>query len=234
MQIATSTGQEGWAHLSAQWEDASPQAILRWGVEHFGARLTLGTGLGPSGVVLAHMLSEIAPSPDIFFLDTGLHFEETYALQAALETRLGVRIHSLLPAQSVAEQAATHGGQLWSRDPNLCCYLRKVTPLREHLADYDAWVTGVRRDQGTSRVQTPIARYVPAYDVVKLNPLATWTRDMVWAYLTAHELPFNELHEQGYPSIGCAPCTKAVAVSAPERAGRWVGFAKVECGLHTA
>lgn len=220
--------------VAAAFEGASPQAILRWGVERFGARLTLGTGLGPSGVVLIHMLREIEPSPNLFFLDTGLHFAETLELVRQLESRLDVRLEPVRPALTLDEQAAQEGAELWARDPDRCCRLRKVEPLRAHLAQYEGWITGVRRDQGAARATTPIVRYVAAYDVVKLNPLATWTREMVWSYIHAHELPYNALHEQGYSSIGCTVCTRAVAPDATERAGRWVGFAKTECGLHTA
>ncbi|MDQ4076385.1 MAG: phosphoadenylyl-sulfate reductase [Chloroflexota bacterium] len=233
MQLALSQSQREWKELAAEWEEASPQAILRWTVERFGERLTLGTGLGPSGIVLIHMLREIIPNPDIFFLDTGLHFEETYALKRRVETQLEVRIRALHPVQSVAEQAAKHGPALWDRDPNHCCYLRKVTPLRNYLADFDGWLTAVRRDQGSTRANLPIVRYVNAYGVVKVCPLATWTREMVWTYLNVHELPFNPLHSRGYSSISCAPCTQPVAPGDGERAGRWMGFAKVECGLHT-
>lgn len=220
--------------VAAGFESASPQAILRWAVERFGARLTLGTGLGPSGVVLIHMLREIDPAPNLFFLDTGLHFSETLELVRQLESRLAVRIEPVRPALTLAAQAAQEGADLWAREPDRCCHLRKVEPLRAHLAQYEGWITGVRRDQGAARATTPIVRYVAAYDVVKINPLATWTRDMVWSYIHAHELPSNELHEQGYSSIGCTVCTRPVAADAAERAGRWVGFAKTECGLHTA
>jgi phosphoadenosine phosphosulfate reductase len=220
--------------VAANFEEASPQEILRWAVERYSNRLTLGTGLGPSGVVLAHMLREITPRPNLFFLDTELLFKETYTLVRDLEAALDVKIEAVRPVHSVAGQTFLEGPNLWKHNPDRCCNLRKVEPLRNHLAGYDAWITGIRRDQGPTRVHTQIVHEVPAYGVVKINPLATWTREMVWTYINAHGLPTNALHEQGYSSIGCTHCTRPVATGAPERAGRWVGVNKTECGLHTA
>lgn len=222
------------ATLNASFEGASPQSMLRWAVETFGRRVTLGTGLGPSGVVLMHMLSGVFPDADVFFLDTGLHFEETYELRRALEARLGLRVQPLRPAQTVQGQAMRHGPALWRRDPDLCCTLRKVEPLRRHLAGFDLWLTGLRRDQSPTRATAPILSHVAKYGVLKLNPLANWTEPMVWTYIHSHELPYNALHDQGYPSIGCAPCTRPVRAGEDTRAGRWAGFAKTECGLHLA
>ncbi|MCZ7575226.1 MAG: phosphoadenylyl-sulfate reductase [Ardenticatenaceae bacterium] len=222
------------ASLNAAFENESPQTMLRWAGETFGRRLTLGTGLGPSGVVLMHVLSESVPGADVFFLDTGLHFEETYELRRALEARLGLCVRSLRPAQTVQGQAMRHGPALWQRDPDLCCTLRKVEPLRRHLTGFELWMTGLRRDQSTTRATAPILSYVARYGILKLNPLANWTEAMVWTYIRAHDLPYNALHDRGYPSIGCAPCTRAVQSGADLRAGRWAGLAKTECGLHLA
>lgn len=222
-----------WECLTAEFECASPQAILRWAMTRFGERLTLGTGLGASGIVLMHMLREVIRKPNIFFLDTGLHFEETYQLINRLERALDIKIELIRPAESVMEQKTNNGPELWQRNPDMCCHLRKVLPLRRQLANYDGWLTGLRRDQGATRANTPIVRYVGAYDVVKVNPLATWTQEMIWLYIHAHDLPYNTLHDEGYPSIGCFPCTQPVAIGTAERAGRWMGMNKTECGLHT-
>lgn len=216
----------------SELERAAPQTILRAAVSRFGPRLTLGTGLGPSGIVLMHMLRQIQDNPEIFFLETGLHFDETLRLRRRVEQRLDVTIRPLHPAQSVTAQAATHGPALWERDPDRCCALRKVQVLRRHLTPYDGWITGVRRDQGPSRAHLPIVRPVSRYGVLKISPLATWTRGQVWRYLSENDLPYNPLHDRGYPSVGCAPCTRPAA-GQDERAGRWAGLAKVECGLHT-
>lgn len=215
------------------WEPASASEILRAAYARFGRRLTIGTGLGPSGIALLHMVREIEPAPDVFFLDTGLHFDDTLALREQVERRLSIQIRPLRPTLSVTEQAAWHGPALWEREPDRCCAMRKVAPLREHLAGYDAWVTAIRRDQGASRAAIPVIRHVRAYGVVKIAPLAGWDRARLWRYLHDHDLPYNPLHDRGYPSVGCAPCTRPVAVGGAERAGRWAGQSKVECGLHT-
>lgn len=222
------------ATLSESFEIVSPQVMLGWAVNTFGDRLTCGTGLGPSGVVLLHMLSEVLPSANVFFLDTGLHFEETYELRRNLEARLGIHVRSIRAAQTVQGQAMRHGPAMWQRDPDFCCSLRKVEPLRRHLAGFDLWLTGLRRDQSPTRSTAAILSYIERYEVLKLNPLASWTEAMVWTYIHAHSLPYNILHDHGYPSIGCAPCTRRVEAGEDARAGRWVGFAKTECGLHLA
>lgn len=219
--------------LSEQFETAYPQEILRWAVETYGSKLAVVTSFQPTGIVTLHMLSEIAPNTTVLTLDTGLLFPETYALMDNLENRLRLNLVRVRPHQSVEQQAESYGPNLWAHNPDQCCQLRKTVPLSEALAGYNAWITGLRRDQSEGRRTVPIVTWDRKYQKVKLSPLANWTEDMVWIYIHAHELPYNPLHDQNYPSIGCYPCTQPVAPDAlDKRAGRWLGHAKTECGIH--
>lgn len=219
--------------LNAEFEDGYPQDVLRWAAGNFGERLAVVTSFQPTGIVALHMLSEIAPQTPVLTLDTGLLFPETYALIDALEERLKLRLIRVHPQQTVEQQAQTYGPELWARDPDRCCNLRKVVPLDQALVGYDAWITGLRRDQSAGRAAVPIVAWDKKYNKVKLCPFAAWTEDMIWLYIHAYELPYNELHDKGYPSIGCYPCTQAVeAGTVNKRAGRWANNDKTECGLH--
>jgi phosphoadenosine phosphosulfate reductase len=174
----------------------------------------------------------------VYTLDTGLLFPETIALKQRLEDFFGLAIESLVPDLTVEEQADINGPELWKRTPDLCCTIRKVLPLRDKLASLNCWVTGVRREQSATRAQTGILEVyafdeATGRDIVKLNPMANWSREAVWKYLHDQKIPYNPLHDQGYRSIGCQPCTRRVAEGDDERAGRWTGFGKVECGIHT-
>lgn len=221
--------------LNPMFEHSAPQDVLRWAVDTYGDHLATVTSFQPTGIVTLHMLSEIAPQTAVLTLDTGLLFPETYALIDSLEQRLNLRLIRVRPAQTVEEQAATYGDKLWERDPDQCCALRKVAPLGPALEGYDAWITGLRRDQSSGRQQTPIVSWDKRYKKVKIAPLATWTEEMVWTYIEAYELPYNPLHDQHYVSIGCLHCTQPVSAdSADKRAGRWAGRGKTECGLHVA
>jgi len=221
------------AALNAQFEPRSPQIVLRWAAETFSGGLAQGTGFGPSGIVIMHMLSQIDPAATFFFLDTDLLFPETYELKDELEETLGVPITRVHGGRTPDEQADAEGPELWNRDPDRCCFLRKVKPLQDFLADQTAWVTGIRRDQSPSRADTRIVDWAPKCEVVKVNPLATWSRKDVWRYILENGLPYNELHDRGFPSIGCIPCTAAVDGRDYSRDGRWSGTDKSECGLHT-
>jgi phosphoadenosine phosphosulfate reductase len=190
------------------------------------------TSFQPTGIVTLHMLSEIAPRTPVLTLDTGLLFPETYQLMDELESRLNLNLTRIKPTITVEEQAEQYGDALWGQNPNKCCNLRKVVPLAKSLVDYDAWISGLRRDQSRQRVNTPVITWDERHLSVKLSPFATWTDDMVWAYIHAHELPYNELHDRDYPSIGCWPCTTAVEGNSYTRAGRWVNQGKIECGIH--
>jgi len=218
--------------ISDEFETASPEAILRWAVEEFGPDIALATGFGAEGCVLVSMLSAISPATRIFYLDTDLLFPETYALRDQLAARYGIRFEQRATSLSVSEQAAQYGERLWEREPDLCCRLRKVEPLREMLNGMRAWVTAIRRDQSAERRHTGFVEWDSKFGLVKINPLADWSARDVWNYIAKHDVPYNPLHDQGYPSIGCVPCTTPVQIGETPRAGRWRGIGKSECGIH--
>jgi len=218
--------------LRSRFENAYPQEVLRWATSTFGEKLAVVTSFGPTGIVTLHMLHSIAPQTTVLTLDTGLLFPETYRLIDEIEERFRLNLIRVRPQLSVKEQASQHGDALWERDPDSCCMMRKTVPLGEALDGYAAWIAGVRRDQSSQRASTPIIAHEPRYGRVKINPLATWDEDMVWTYIRTHDLPYNKLHDQGYPSIGCLTCTKAVTVNEYTREGRWAGRGKTECGIH--
>ena len=183
-------------------------------------------------MVLLDLALQVDPQLTVFVLDTELLFAETYALLERAERRYGISVVRVRPEQSVAEQNAAHGEALWARNPDACCALRKVEPMRHFLRDYDAWLTAIRRDQSSTRAQTPESTYDAATGVVKVAPLAAWGEEDVWSYVGAHELEVNTLHFEGYPSLGCTHCTRPVAPGEDARAGRWAGLDKTECGIH--
>lgn len=213
-------------------EGENAAEILRWASAHIGSKLTFATGFGAEGCVIIDLIARNRLPIDLFTLDTGLLFPETYDLWDRLEKKYGVTIRAVRPAQSVAEQGEEHGDQLWERDPDRCCELRKVLPLEQALVGFDAWVTAIRRDQTAERAYARVVENDRKFALIKINPLVTWTHDDVWAHIYANDVPYNPLHEQGYPSIGCHPCTAAVRPGEDARAGRWRGKAKKECGLH--
>jgi phosphoadenosine phosphosulfate reductase len=187
---------------------------------------------GPSGLVILDMAMHIDARIPVYYLDTGLLFPQTYQHIDVIAKRYGIVPLAVRPARTVDEQAQDHGPALWERNPDLCCNLRKVEPQRTFLKGYDAWISGVRRDQSHTRSEMDIVGWDRKFNLVKVNPLANWTEEMVWTYIRAHEIPYNPLHDQGYPSIGCTTCTARVKPGEDARAGRWPGFAKTECGLH--
>ena len=209
-----------------------PEEILAWASARFAQRITFATGFGAEGCVLIDLIGRHRLPIDIFTLDTGLLFPETYALWRRLEERYDVVIRAVRPEQTVDEQAAAHGDRLWERNPDRCCALRKVEPLRAALDGYDAWISAIRRDQTPERASAGIVEADHLFGLVKVNPLVSWTASDVWAHVRAHDVPVNPLHEQGYPSIGCMPCTSRVLPGEHPRAGRWRGRANSECGLH--
>lgn len=218
--------------LNHQFEDASPRTMMQWAFESFGHGAVLGTGFGPSGIVLLHLLSRLRPNTTVFYLDTGLLFPETLALRDRLAEDLGLTFTAITPALSLDEQEAQYGPALWEQTPDACCALRKVAPLRRFLRDKAAWISGPRRDQAATRRALRLIDWDPTCEVLKVHPLAAWTADDVWGYIHLHDLPYNPLHDDGYPSIGCRPCTRPVAPGQDERAGRWTGQDKTECGIH--
>lgn len=223
---------------SAEFESASLEEILSWCWQAHGTRAAIGTSFQGAGLVVMHTAYRAGLAFPAFTLDTGLLFPETLELKAKIEGLLGLTIESLVPEQTVAEQSVELGPELWKHKPDMCCSLRKVIPLQKKLADLDVWITGLRREQSEGRQKTQILELYH-FDVLrdryilKLNPMANWSRDQVQAYLKEHQMPVNALTTQGYRSIGCMPCTRPVGEGDSERAGRWTGFDKSECGIHT-
>jgi phosphoadenosine phosphosulfate reductase len=210
----------------------TPEQILRWAVEVFHPRLTMATAFGAEGCCLIHMLAEIEPTVRIFNLDTGYQFQETLDLRERIKERYSIEVEMVRPELTVAEYEAEHGGPLYRIRPDQCCHDRKVVPLRRAVAGYDAWISAIRRDQTSHRAAAGVVQWDAKFSLVKVNPLLNWTKKDIWAFIAKHDVPYNPLHDQGYPSIGCWPCTRAVADGEDERAGRWSGSVKKECGLH--
>lgn len=212
---------------------AAAQRAIAWTLETYPERVTLACSFGgPSGMVLLDIALRLEAKLPVFCLDTQLLFPETYALIERVQQHYGIGVTLVKPARTVAEQAEDHGPELWARNPDRCCNLRKVEPLRGYLRDYDAWLTGIRRDQTTARARLARVIWDEAMQIVKVAPLVSWSDDDVWAYLEEYEVPVNTLHFEGYPSIGCTHCTRPVAQHEHARAGRWAGFDKTECGIH--
>ncbi|MCT9002577.1 phosphoadenylyl-sulfate reductase [Microbacterium memoriense] len=212
--------------------EASPADVVAWVARHFGAEAA-AVACSMADAALPHLVAERLPGVDVLFLDTGYHFAETRITRDAVDTALDVRIVDVLPDQTVAEQDASFGARLYERDPGLCCARRKVAPLREALGGYEVWITGVRREEAPTRANTPLVTWDERNGLVKVNPVAAWTFDDLLDYAGLHQVPVNLLVSNGYPSIGCAPCTKAVAPGEDPRSGRWAGLSKTECGLHS-
>ena len=216
--------------VNSRLETASAEHIADWAVATFGKGLIVAASM--QDTILPHLFGTRLANVEVLFLETGYHFPETLAVRAEAARRLPITVVNALPRQTVAEQDAQYGANLHDRDPNLCCALRKVEPLGRSLAGYDAWVTGARRADATTRAELPVIQWDAKHGLVKINPLALWSDDHVEAYQATHDLPRHPLVAQGYPSIGCGPCTRAVAPGEDPRAGRWAGQGKTECGIH--
>jgi phosphoadenosine phosphosulfate reductase len=215
-------------------DGASPREILQWGVENFYPRLTMATAFGPEGCAILHMLADIEPRVRVFNLDTGYQFAETLQLRDRIAARYGIEVELVRPDASVAAYEAAHGGPVYTHDPDRCCRDRKLVPLRRAVEGYEAWISSIRADQSAHRARSSIVAWDAKFGLVKINPLLRWTHRDVWAFVVANDVPYNPLHDQGYPSIGCWPCTRSVVPGeTDERAGRWPGQAKTECGLHS-
>jgi phosphoadenosine phosphosulfate reductase len=211
--------------------DAAPaHEIVSWAVQTFGARFAVATSM--QDAVLVRLVSRVAPGIDVLFLDTGYHFAETLGTRDAVAATYDVNLITVTPRQTVAEQDVSYGPRLHDRNPDRCCWLRKVAPLDRALAHYDAWATGLRRAEAPTRASTPVVSYDAQRGKVKIAPIAAWSDADVEDYIAEHGILINPLLTAGYPSIGCAPCTRAVAVGEDSRAGRWAGSAKTECGIH--
>ena len=224
------------ADLNLGFEEAQPSDILAWALEKSGLQeIAIASAFQTEGTVVIHMATQIRPDVPILFLETGFQFAETLAFKERLTEQLGLNVRDLVGEYSVDRQEAEFGARLFESNPEACCEINKVRPMFEALRGLDAWVTSVRRDSSPTRAATPIVeRYdlEPDRPIVKVNPMANWTKPQVWGYLKEHDLPHNPLYDLGYSSIGCAPCTRLRFTGEPERAGRWAGIAKWECGIH--
>lgn len=220
----------------ARLEHAGPEAILRWAADTID-RLAVATSFQSSGLVILHVMRSIRADVPVLFLDTGFHFDETLEFRDRLADTWKLNVVDLRGEHGNPKiQAAIHGPELYRREPDKCCFINKVEPLQRALEGFDGWISGIRRDQSPLRARTPVveAQLLPSdREVLKIHPLAGWTRDQVNSYIGAHSIPTHPLLEKGYPSIGCRPCTRAVALDEDERAGRWDGYAKTECGIHS-
>jgi len=220
------------ASVNQHLTEAPPERVLRWAVDSFGDKLTMATAFGAEGCCLIHMLAEIDPGIRIFNLETGYQFGETLQLRERIKERYGIEVEYIRPETTVAEYEAEHGGPLYRIRPDQCCHDRKLLPLRRAVVGYEAWISAIRRDQTSHRAAAGVVQWDAKFNLVKVNPLLTWTRKDVWNFILQNDVPYNPLHDRGYPSIGCWPCTAAVGEGADERAGRWAGSVKKECGLH--
>jgi phosphoadenosine phosphosulfate reductase len=228
-QLAEADGLLGQAGLEPV---AQAEAVIRWLAARYLPGVALACSFGVEDCVLVDLVQRVAPAVTIFYLDTELLFPETYATRDRLVEKYGIHPVAVSPRQTVQQQAEAFGAALWSRDPDLCCRLRKVEPLAAFLRGQRAWITGIRREQSPTRAGTPLLQWDHRFGLAKGNPLAAWRAADIWHYVHAREVPYNPLHDHGYPSIGCWPCTRAVRPEEDPRAGRWSGFAKTECGLH--
>jgi phosphoadenosine phosphosulfate reductase len=210
----------------------SPQEVVEWAHQQFGEQVVLACSFGAEDIALVDMYCQITKSPRIFYLDTDLHFQETYETRDRLQDHYKITFIQMKSAITLEEQAKIHGAELWKRDPNLCCNLRKVEPLKQILKKNQAWITGIRRQQSPTRANAQKIEWDQNFEMVKVNPLVHWSTKDVWNYVRANDVPYNPLHDQNYPSIGCSVCTKPVAPGEDSRSGRWAGFTKTECGLH--
>jgi phosphoadenosine phosphosulfate reductase len=215
--------------LAENWK---PEAILGWAFSTYGDEVALATGMGVEGMALLDMAHRINPDVKVFTGDTEFLFPETYDLIERVESRYGITIERLYSDLTPGDQERAYGKALWAGDPDQCCNLRKVEPLRRKLGTLDAWVTAIRRDQTSARAAIRKIDWDQKFDLVKISPLADWTREKVWSYVLENDVPYNPLHDRNYPSIGCTHCTRAVLPGEDQRAGRWSGSGKTECGLH--
>lgn len=210
---------------------ASADDVIRWAAETFGSRICITSSM--TDAVLIHLVSRLKPGIDVLFLDTGYHFPETIGTRDAVSAVYPVNVVNVTPSTTVAEQDAELGPKLYGRNPDLCCYLRKVVPLEQALGPYDAWISGVRKEETDSRSDTQVVQWDAKRQMVKVNPIVDWSQQQVDSYIADNGVLVNPLVYDGYPSIGCRTCTLRVESGADPRSGRWAGTAKNECGIHT-
>lgn len=218
--------------INRELEGKTPQEILQDAVKRFHPKLMMATAFGAEGCCLMHMLAEIEPQVHIINLDTGYQFKETLELRERILTRYGIAVEMVNPDTTVEEYEKLHGGPLYVIRPDQCCADRKIMPLKRAVVGYAAWISAIRGDQTEHRRAASIVQWDGKFNVVKYNPLLRWTKKDVWKFIVDHDVPYNPLHDQGYPSVGCWPCTAPVDAGGDERSGRWAGSAKKECGLH--
>jgi len=224
---------EEFARHSQRLEKATPEEIIAWAVEHYFPKLTMATAFGPEGCVIISMLAKIEPRVYVFNLDTGYQFKETLDLRDRIEEKYRIAVDLQRPEDSVEQYEAANGGPVYKSDPDRCCLDRKLKVLHRVSRHFDAWMSGIRRDQSPHRANAPVVGWDKKFGLVKISPLANWTKKEVWKRIMDEGVPYNPLHDQGFPSIGCWPCTRSVMFGEDERAGRWSGTGKTECGLHT-
>lgn len=235
--FATNSGRPGFITaryleaLNDEFESATVERVLKWCMDMFSEGVSLGTSFGPSGLMMMDLALKIDPEIDIYYLDTMFLFKETHDQIARAEDHFGRAFRQVRPFITIEEQEEQYGPNLYYKNPAECCKLRKVYTQIHALKDSSAWITSIRRDQSPTRADTPFVSWNDKFNVVKVTPMAKTTGDEVWAYVRSHNLPYNELHDRGYPSIGCWPCTQPVAEGEDERAGRWRGMDQTECGL---
>jgi phosphoadenosine phosphosulfate reductase len=220
------------AELQNAADHWTPQQVLAWAFEAFGNSVAISSAFGVEGMVLIDMASRVRKDFRLFTIDTEFLFPETYSLMDRIEEKYGITIEKVYSLLSPENQEQAHGSALWTRDPDLCCNLRKVEPLRRKLGELNGWITSIRRDQTSARASARKIEWDEKFNLVKINPIVDWTSKQVWRYISDHDVPYNPLHDQDYPSIGCTHCTRAVGPEEDARAGRWAGFTKTECGLH--
>jgi phosphoadenosine phosphosulfate reductase len=210
--------------------DAPAEEVVRWAADTFGSRICVTCSMADT--VIIHLASAVRSGLDVIFLDTGYHFAETLGTRDAVEVVYPVNLINITPSRTIAQQDAELGPRLYGRNPDLCCYLRKVEPLERALTKYDAWITGVRRDETSNRREAKVVEWDDRREMVKVNPIVSWTQKQVDDYIATNGVLVNPLVYDGYPSIGCAPCTSRVEPGADPRSGRWAGTGKTECGIH--
>ncbi|MGG1674947.1 phosphoadenylyl-sulfate reductase [Neobacillus sp. NRS-1170] len=238
--MTSSVTYENWNQISDSFsiEDETKGAlgVLKWAYNNYQEeKIVYASSFGAEAIVLIDLIHQVKPDAHIVFLDTGLHFLETYDVIDKIQARFPtLKIEKKQPALTLDEQSAQYGSALWKRDPNQCCQIRKVIPLRETLTQKEAWISGLRREQSPTRQNTQFLNKDDKFENIKICPLIHWTWDEVWSYIREKDLPYNELHDRNYPSIGCFPCTQPVSSNGDSREGRWTGSSKTECGLHSS
>jgi phosphoadenosine phosphosulfate reductase len=220
------------SELAQRFENSSTNDLLKWALDTFHPNIAFACSFGAEDVALVDMLVKLRKDAKIFYLDTGLFFKETYDVRDKLIQKYGIQPLRYAPEMTLEEMAKKYGPELWKREPDTCCKIRKVEPLKKALGTLDAWITGIRREQAPTRANAKTVEWDAKFNLVKVNPLVKWTWKEIWDYIHKNNVPYNALHDKNYPSIGCEPCTAPVKPGEDPRSGRWKGFDKTECGLH--